>query len=349
MFDHPPRFTAQYLECKDESERKLHVGAYQNYHILPERKETVELVHPMMKEIGGLITQPLDWNRFFDLTDSVGLVQARIDRPAPITSGIADMDKIRAEVRVHPTDASNVLSRRSALYRWWRLLWHQGYDMNMDNYDATWNTLLNSPGVNGAVPQAVNAAYAALEDIMANGTVIPEVTGAPDASERTTKTDWPVYHGTDGSQTGFSPDAGPSQGKIAWRVAKGNFWYANPVIENGRVYTASPGADVMAYCLDETTGDVIWNGRQMGTQVYETPGSIFSPVVSSNKVLFTTGWWQAGTHKVLNKQTGKIESRLAAGDTAGGGTSQLMVYKHNRWNVILADATTGEGVWQEWH
>lgn len=260
--------------------------------------------------------------------------------------GIADIDRIRADILVNPTDASNVLSRRAALYRWWRLLWHQGYDMNMSNYDATWNMLLINAGTNAAAQKAVNAAYAAMEDIVANGTITPEVAGTPDESGTTTKTDWPVYHGIDGNQRGYSPDAGPSRGRIAWRVAKGNFWYANPVIENGRIYSAAPGADVMAYCLDETTGDVIWNGRQFGIQIYQTPGAIFSPVVSSNKVLFTTGWWQADKHIVLNKHTGIIESQLAAGDTAGGGTAQLMVYKYNRWNVILADAATGKGVWQ---
>lgn len=261
-----------------------------------------------------------------------------------ISCGIADIDLIRAEVRIKPTEASNVQSRRAALYRWWRLLWHQGYDMNTKNYDATWERLLSS--TDAAALEAVDEAYAAMEDIMANGTILPEVAGTPDASGPATRTDWPVYHGTDGKQTGYSPDAGPSKGRIAWRVAKGNFWHATPVIENGRVYTAAPGADVMAYCLDEKTGDVIWKGRQYGIQVYETPGSIFSPVVSSGKVLVTTGWWQANRHFVLNKQTGVTESQLAAGDVAGGNANEFMVYKYNRWNVILADATTGEGVWQ---
>lgn len=103
---------------------------------------------------------------------------------------------------------------------------------------------------------------------------------------------------------------------------------------------------MIAYCLDERTGDVIWNGRQFGTQVYQTPGSIFTPVVSADTVLFTTGWWQANKHFVLNKDTGIAESQLAAGGTSGGRTTDLMVYKYNRWNVILADATTGEGIWQ---
>jgi hypothetical protein len=70
VFDNPPRFTAQYIECKDESVRKLHAGAYQNLHMLPERKETVELFHPMMKKVNGTITQPLDWEQFFSLSET---------------------------------------------------------------------------------------------------------------------------------------------------------------------------------------------------------------------------------------------------------------------------------------
>ena len=256
----------------------------------------------LMKEIKRLQESQATNTRTATLSKRVQKKTTAEPHHDPEVSGIDDIDKIRAEVRATPTDASNIMSRRTALYRWWRLLWHQGYDMNMSNYNAIWNRILINPGVNAAAQKAVDAAYAAMEDIAVNGTLIPEVPGKPDESGPTTETDWPVYHGTDGNQTGYSPDAGPSKGKIAWRVAKGNFWYATPVIENGKVYTAAPGADVMAYCLDEITGDVIWNGRQFGADIYQTPGSIFSPVVSSNKVLFTTGWWQADKHMVLNKK-----------------------------------------------
>jgi len=266
------------------------------------------------------------------------------NRGDEISCGIADIDQIRVKVASKPTDHSNILSHRAALYRWWRLLWHQGYDMNTKGYDALWERLLSN--TNEAALTAVDEAYAAMEDIMANGTMIPEVAGTPVASAPVTRTDWPGYHGTDGNQTGYSPDAGPSTGKIAWQVAKGNFWYASPVIENGRIYAASPGSDVIAYCLDEKTGEVVWNGRQLGFQVYETPGSIFSPVVSSEKVLVTAGWWQPDRHFVLNKQTGSTESRLPAGRVDGGSSKEFMVYKHDRWNVVLADATTGEGIWK---
>ena len=44
--------------------------------------------------------------------------------------GINDIDQIRKEIKFQPTTAENVVIRRAALYRWWRLLWHQGYDMD---------------------------------------------------------------------------------------------------------------------------------------------------------------------------------------------------------------------------
>lgn len=262
----------------------------------------------------------------------------------PQSCGIADIDRIRADSRITPTDSSNIQSRRAAAYRWWRLLWHQGFDMNAKGCDATWERVLSSDGDPSF--KAVDAAFNALEDIMTRGELIPEIAGTPDDLTTKTQTDWPGYHGTDGSQTGYSPDAGPSRGRIAWRVPKGNFWYATPVVADGRVYTASPGADVIAYCLDENTGEVIWNGRQFGTQIYQTPGSIFSPVVTPDTVLITAGWWQPNSFHVLNRKTGKTVAKVSAGQIAGGNTKTLTAYKHNRWNVILADANSGKGVWQ---
>ena len=190
---------------------------------------------------------------------------------------------------------------------------------------------------------AVDQGYAALESVLLNKTRIPEVKG--NTARSTTQTDWPVYHGTSGSQTGFSPDKGPSDGKIAWRMPKGNFWNAKPVIEEGRVYVASPGTDVFAYCLNEKTGKVIWNGRQYGEDIYHIPGAIYTPVVTDKHVLFSTAWWQPETHFVLNKKNGFFESRIRAGSESGSVANEMWVYKFNRTQIVLADATTGKGVW----
>jgi outer membrane protein assembly factor BamB len=256
-------------------------------------------------------------------------------------SGMADIDQIRQEVQATPTNRSSLLSRRTALIRWWRFLWHQGYDMSAHN--SIWNRV-NNGGDRHEAMTAVDQGYAALESIVRDNTRIPEVNGSP--TGHTTRTDWPVYHGTDGSQTGYSPDKGPSEGKIAWRLPKGNFWNAKPVIEDGRVYVASPGTDVFAYCLNEKTGQVIWNGRQYGEQIYHTPGSIFTPVVTNKHVLLSTAWWQPQIHFVLNRKNGVVESRISAGDEWGGAPDDLWVYKFHRTLVILADATTGKGVWK---
>lgn len=256
-------------------------------------------------------------------------------------SGIADINQIRQEVKTTPTNKSNLLSRRTALIRWWRFLWHQGYDLSASN--DTWN-IVNNGGDHPGARNAVDQGYAALESILLNNALIPEVNGSPTGD--TTQTDWPVYHGTDGRQTGYSPDKGPSEGEIAWRVPKGNFWNAKPVIENGRVYVASPGTDVFAYCLNEKTGKVIWNGRQYGEYIYTTPGSIYTPVVTEKHVLLSTAWWQPETHFILNKDNGSHELHIPAGSGSGGASNDLWVYKFNRTLVVLADATTGEGVWK---
>ena len=71
------------------------------------------------------------------------------NRSATASCGIADIDMIRARVVSEPTNPSNAKSRRAALYRWWRLLWHQGYDMNTNDYATTWEKVLSSSGEAG--------------------------------------------------------------------------------------------------------------------------------------------------------------------------------------------------------
>ncbi len=256
------------------------------------------------------------------------------------SSAIEDIDRIREQLKVKPTNESNLIDRRTALHRWWRLLWHQGYDMS--EYDSTWNRI-NNGGTRPIALRAVDDGYKALESIVAGNKRIPEVTA--ELVAKGGKTNWPVYHGTNGCQTGYSPDKGPSLGKIAWRVPKGNFWNAKPVIEDGKVYVVSPGADVLAYCLDEKTGKLIWKGRQYGEQVYTTPGGIYTPVVTRDNVLITTGWWQPSTHFVLRKDNGFFKSRITPVDRNTGSTEEIMAFKYGRSNIAVADARTGEGAW----
>ncbi len=258
-------------------------------------------------------------------------------------TGIDDIDAIRADVIANPTTTvGNAASRRAALYRWWRFLWHQGY--NTRTYDSTWNTLINYGDSTSTGRTAITTGYGDLEDLLSSGNKIAEVSGTPGTSP--TETNWPTYHGTDGNQDGYSPDSGPSEGSIAWQAPIGHNWIAQPVIESGKVYIASPGTDVIGYCLNETTGAVEWNARAYGVQLYHDPGAFFSPAVASDRVMLLAGWWQASDLFIANKTNGSIVDIVAAGSTWGGSTANLVVYKRNRWNFILADARTGSGIYQ---
>ena len=255
------------------------------------------------------------------------------------SSGIGDIDTIREQVKRVPTDRQNLVSRRTALHRWWRYVWRQGYDMSA--YDAVWD-VVNNGGDGPVALENVDKGFAGLEAIVAMNQRIAEVRGIAGSSP--TQTNWPVYHGIDGGQAGYSPDTGPSEGTIAWRFPKGNFWNATPVVDDGRIYVASPGADVIAYCLDGDSGQIIWKARQYGEQIYQVPGAIHAPVVTEDTVLISTGWWQHTDHFVLDKGNGQLKSRIPAANRSNGSTDRIMAFKHNRSLVAIADARTGEGV-----
>ena len=257
-------------------------------------------------------------------------------------SGLADIDTVREEARSDPTTAETAAARRAALFGWWRLLWQQGFAL--EPFDTAADVLLNGDLQSPAVHRSIDAGFGILETIQASGRRVEERTGEP--GRETTRTDWPGYHGPDGAQTGYSPDAGPSEGRLAWRFPKGYLWYARPVLQDGRVYAAAPGSDVIGYCLDQGTGEVVWRAREYRVEAYSTPGSVVDPIVSTGRVILATGWTAAENLFVVDRATGSILDRLPAGSRPGGAGEHLAVYKHVWRNVVLADAHTGHTVWR---
>ena len=209
---------------------------------------------------------------------------------SPYATGMADIDQLRSEIATNPTTRENALSRHAALNRWWRFLWRQGY--SMDAFDSTAEILVVEPDYSEAKFKAINQGYSILENLAANPVLIPEITKErPESmdSSNLIRTDWPFYHGIDKAQTGYSPDVGPSEGKLSWRFPQSFNFSAVPVIDNGKVYLCSPGVDVIGFCLDEMTGDVDWRVRQNGTRFYGTPKANSSPTVSTGRVMFKLG------------------------------------------------------------
>ena len=254
------------------------------------------------------------------------------------SSGMSDIDHIRHEVKAEPTQAENANSRRSALLRWWRLMWRRGQDMTA--FDEVANHLLNTNPDSEANWAGIDWGYAVLEEMWGNPDMIPEVQGEP-REYNGEPTDWPYYGGPTKHNTGYSPDPGPSEGKLAWRFPKGKKWNAIPVVDKGRIYLSSPGIDVVAFCLDEETGEVIWRGRQYGERFYGTPRTRYDPVVTENHVLIRRGLF-AGNMKVFSRDDGQAVDNPKP---TTGAEAESFAYTRVNSIVVLADATTGKDLW----
>ena len=139
------------------------------------------------------------------------------ETPFFISSEIEDIDKIRKEIGTLPTTESNAADRRAALYRWWRFMWRQGMDMS--RFDSLANLLINNQNDTDLGQKFISEGFQRLEEMWANPIFIQEINGSTPSSTGTT-TNWPVYHGVNGSQSGFSPDQGAFARKSSLEISK---------------------------------------------------------------------------------------------------------------------------------
>ncbi len=228
------------------------------------------------------------------------------DRPVQQT-GIEDLDIIRQEVTITSTDQNTAKSRRSALYRYYRFLWRQG--MNMRMFDEVANTLLDESNSSTKAHEAIDNGYFILDQLFTNPVYVPEVKGAANSSA-TTFTNWPLYHGVDGSQSGYSPDKGPSLGEIVWKFPKTNGWTPTPVVSGNQILASGAGADVIGYSLDSKTGKVNWKARIMSQSYYHTSNYRYSPVEVDDHVFFKIGQKHHGFEKSSGKKVDNSEHTM---------------------------------------
>ena len=120
----------------------------------------------------------------------------------------------------------------------------------------------------------------------------------------------------DHQQTGNTADIGPTEGKIDWRFATGIAWYSRPLVEDGRIYLASPGMRNKLICVDAITGDVIWKTRQSTTgQIYSTPAVISSPIAIKNEIIVRESNYQTNYIVFIDKATGEINRKTPISNT----------------------------------
>jgi len=135
-----------------------------------------------------------------------------------------------------------------------------------------------------------------------------------------TEEEWPMFQGNI-HHTGYSKAPGPRYGRGAWKFAVGLGWYARPVIEEGKVYVASPGMHTTSFCLDLETGKEIWKSTQehplLG--IYKYPAIASTPLVLNDRIVLREvnshggNEGQAKNLVYLDKATGKVLDRKYAG------------------------------------
>jgi outer membrane protein assembly factor BamB len=250
------------------------------------------------------------------------------------STGIADLDVVRQEVKTIPTNQLNIEGRRAALFRFQRFLWRQAVDMK--SFDKLANRLLNDGMPEKDAAKTIDLGFQHLDELWLNGAKVVEIKGEP-AKERISKTNWSRAFGTEGSHRGYSPDPGPSEGQIDWQFAKGYISIASPVVEDGKIYLSSPGIDVMGYCLDEKTGEVLWTARQNGTWFYGVHSCRQTPVLTNNSVFLRTGGEET-PKLVFDKSNGQPQ-------TKGKSGLQFTAHTEKGKSVQLFDANTGDVLW----
>ena len=280
----------------------------------------------------------------FALTPGMGFLHAQSGTPTdatPVGSGNYEIDSIRTAVRTTPTTPERVAERRDALYRWWRLLWRQGVDMGP--FDPRADVLVNTRSEAAAAPEAVDAGFATLEELAATPYYVPEVRDTTVTPESETTTDWPFYHSTDGSQTGYSPDPGPATGRIAWKFPKTNGWDTAPVLgDDGRVYASGGGSSILAFCFEERTGELLWKGKQSSEAgYYYGKGTLGSPQLTERGVVVGSG---RGSHW-FDRQTGAVLGREPLAKLAPGTARQPTVFALDHNSVIGLSASDGRAHW----
>jgi len=285
-----------------------------------------------------------------------------------VPSGVADIDALRKAVRASASTPGNALERNSILNSWFRLLLHQGI-----NLDATIPLMgaLSDPADPGYL-KALDEAYSTLERIQANPLKFETKAGREDAgASGEIPRDWPQFQANQ-AQTGYSPNPGPSKGRVAWTFPIGHAWYSKPVVEDGVVYVTSPGITTTLYALSQKRGEVIWKNRQHGLHAYGSARMSSSPVVLRDSVVIRgSGQFDHGNAYpsarllFVDKRTGNKQRTVEAGhvDYRRGyaplsGSGKFLAVIRGEQNirhrppliwmlntVVLKDAASGADIW----
>ncbi|WP_242158224.1 PQQ-binding-like beta-propeller repeat protein [Aestuariivivens sediminis] len=264
---------------------------------------------------------------FLGLTSSITNAQENV--VLKYQSGDDEIDQIRKEIKLHPTDASNYKSRGVMLMQWGSSLQQQGAIttgripaeiFRPKNIEAIRNEKEKQQEIN-RYSKLIDKGYLILDSIQNeiiedpwkglmplvpdHKSVIPPV-----KNEKS----WPNYQGTLTNE-GFNGNDGPVYGRIAWRFPVGLAWESKPVINGNKVYLASPGIHNILFTLDINSGEAINTVKQLGGRAYGTPAYASTPVVLKDYVLMREMGSKSNAMEVayINKSNWELERKTYSG------------------------------------
>jgi len=254
-------------------------------------------------------------------------------QPAFHSSGSADIDAVRREVKVAPSNADNHRRRALLLYMWLSALQQQGADTRpFTDVDKRYYSLADRLATEdderllAELTALVDEGFDVMETIQSRlverGPIAtPSAGDASDFPEGgDMEAEWPLFQG-DVHHTGYTKAPGPRFGRGAWKFPVGLGWYARPVVERGKVYVASPGMHSTSFCLDLKTGREIWKSSQDHPLfgIYKYPAIASTPLVLDDRIVLREvnshggNEGQAKNLVYLDKTTGKTFARKYAG------------------------------------
>ncbi|MFY0654941.1 MAG: PQQ-binding-like beta-propeller repeat protein [Cyclobacteriaceae bacterium] len=263
-------------------------------------------------------------------------------------TGIEDIDQARKGVMQTPTNMENAVYRQSVLFSWFRHMINRGVDLK-DLHELGYDLAHWGPTPPENYPK-IDEAYAIMERLHETPVYITEIRGskAPPVKK---PHDWAFFGGSP-LQSGLSKDPGPTTGEIAWKFPTGHSFYASASVEDGRVYITSPSMRTLMYCLDESTGEVIWRTKQDGLQMYSTARGASNVVILEKDVVMraVSGSWEfEGDVKhvfYIDKKSGKIRRQVDAnrvdyrrGTTTVTANEEFLVYPYGRLDLKAGPAT----------
>ena len=248
------------------------------------------------------------------------------------SSGDEEIDQIRRDIKLHPTDENTYVYRGSMLKLWELALQQQGailsgrfnpVSINVSRMESIKNKQERENAV-ANLAKRIDRGYEILDSLqnemiedpskgLTELVPNPKNVISPVKNEKS----WPNYQGTL-SNIGFNGNDGPVYGRFAWKFPVGLAWESSPVIEGDKVYLASPGLHNILFTIDINTGELINSAKQIPNGTYSTPAYSSTPIVLKDRILMRemgsrgyTG--DAKEIAYINKNTLEVEQQIFAG------------------------------------